>query len=130
MEYRCNMCALRVCIHSHLLPIASSLFNLRAWQFFAPPLSTSSLVHLLVSNHPLHTPYISSPNHCLLFATHVNTIATCFAVVARICHLFPISVSIFTLMSQIHLTILIFFPCSPGLTSMQHPTLHTTAVNK
>jgi len=29
---------------------------------------------------PFHTPYISSPNHCLLFAAHAHTIATCFAV--------------------------------------------------
>jgi len=35
---------------------------------------------------PLHTPYISSPNSCLLFATHAHTITTCFAVVLRLCH--------------------------------------------
>jgi len=37
---------------------------------------------------PLHTPYISSPNHYLLFAAHAHTITTCFAVVPRLCHLF------------------------------------------
>jgi len=44
---------------------ASSLFNLHGWQFFAPPLSRSSLIYLLVWNPPFHTPYSSSPNHCL-----------------------------------------------------------------
>jgi len=34
----------------------------------------------------LHAPYISSPNQCLLFATHVHTIAACFAVVPRLYH--------------------------------------------
>jgi len=78
----------------HLLPsIASSLFNLHAWQSFAQPFSKSSLIYLLVWNPPLHTPYISSPNHCLLFATHAHTIATCFAVVPQLCHLFLVSLN-------------------------------------
>jgi len=47
----------------------------------------SSLVYLLVWHPPLHTPYISSPNHCLLFAAHVHTVATCFAAVPRLCYL-------------------------------------------
>ena len=73
------------------------------------PLFQSSLVYLLVWNPPLHTPYISSPGHCLLFARHAHTIinwlpATCFAVVPRLCHLFLVSVST---LSHIHLTILI-----------------------
>jgi len=38
-----------------------------------------SLVYLLVWHPPLHTPYISWPNHCLLFAAHAHTIAVCFA---------------------------------------------------
>ena len=33
---------------------------------------------------PLHTPYNSSSNHCLLFTTHTQTVATCFAVVPRL----------------------------------------------
>jgi len=48
-----------------LRPIASSLLNLCAWQSFC--ISQSFLVYLLVWNTPLHTPYISSPSHCLLF---------------------------------------------------------------
>jgi len=60
---------------------------------FAQPLSKSSLVYLLVWNPPLHTPYISSPNHCVIFAIHVQTIATYFAVVWRLCHLFLVSLS-------------------------------------
>jgi len=41
----------------------------------------------------LHTPYISSPNHHLLFSAHVHTIAACFAVVPMLSHLFLISLS-------------------------------------
>jgi len=36
---------------------------------FLQSLSKFSLVYLLACYPPLHTPYISSPNHCLLFAT-------------------------------------------------------------
>jgi len=36
---------------------------------------------------PRHIPYISSPSHCLLFATRAHTIATCFAVISRLCRL-------------------------------------------
>jgi len=64
--------------------IASSLFKLRAWKSYTQPLSMSSLVYLLVWSPPLHIPYISSLNQCLLFAAHVHTIATCFAVVSLI----------------------------------------------
>ena len=71
----------------HLLrSIASSLFNLRAWQSF----STISL-HSFVWGPLLRTPYISSPIHCLLFATHAHTIAACFSVISVLCHLFLIS---------------------------------------
>jgi len=51
---------------------------------FAQPFSRSSLVYLLVWNPPLHTPYISLPNHCLLFITHARIIAIYFAVVPRL----------------------------------------------
>ena len=37
------------------------------------PLSRSSLVFLLALDPQLHTPYISSPNHHLLFAAHAGT---------------------------------------------------------
>ena len=43
------------------------------------PLSRSSLVFLLVLDPQLHTPYISSPNRYLLFATHAHTTANCLA---------------------------------------------------
>ena len=56
-------------------------------------LSKFSLVYLLAWHPPLHTPYISSPNHCLLFATHAHTIAACSAVVPRLCHLILVSFS-------------------------------------
>jgi len=39
------------------------------------------------------TSYISSPNQCLLFATHAHTIATCFAVLLRLYHLILVSLS-------------------------------------
>jgi len=60
---------------------------------FAQPLSKSSLFYLLVWHPPLHTPYISSPNQCLLFATHARTIATCHAVVPRLFHPTPVSLN-------------------------------------
>jgi len=55
-----------------------------------------SLVYLLAWHPPLHTPYISSTNHCLLFTAHAHIIATCFAVVLRSCHLILVSLSTFT----------------------------------
>jgi len=86
--------------------IASSLFNLRALQPSGTPAADSqqgamghslascaSLLHNLSPRilwstsflHPtLHTPYISSLNHCHLFATHAHTIATCFALLMRL----------------------------------------------
>jgi len=60
---------------------------------FAQPLFKSSSIYLLVWHRPLHTPYISSKNHCLLFAGHAHAIATCFAVVPRLYHLILFSVS-------------------------------------
>jgi len=68
----------------HLLQfMASSLFNPCALQSF----STISLQVFfgLPLGPPLHTPYISSPNHYLLFATHAHTIATCFVEVLKLC---------------------------------------------
>ena len=52
------------------------LFNLCAWQFLTQFLSKFLLVCLLAWHHPLCTPYISSSNHCLLFAARAHTIAT------------------------------------------------------
>jgi len=80
---------------------------------FPQSLSKFSLVYLLAWHPPLHTPYISSTNHYLLFTTHAHTIATCFAVVARFCHLILVSLNRFlgtlssSLMPHIHRTILI-----------------------
>jgi len=58
---------------------------------FAQPLFKATLVYLLV--WLLQTSCISSLNHCLLFATHANTIATCFAVVPKLCYLILVSLS-------------------------------------
>jgi len=43
---------------------------------FEQSLSMSSLVYLIVWSPPPHIPYISSPSHYLLFATHAHTIDT------------------------------------------------------
>ena len=60
---------------------------------FPQSVSKFSLVYLLAWHPPLHTSCISSSNHCLLFATHAHTIATCFAVVPRLCNLIILSLS-------------------------------------
>jgi len=116
-----------------ILPIQSTCFTV-----FFHNLSPS---FLLTWHPPLHTPYISSPNHYLLFAT--RSIATCFAVVPRLYHLNLVSLS--TLYSELylvtshHTSILPFsslpsevpphFPFLQARShSMQHTALHTTAV--
>jgi len=75
----------------HLLQsIASSLFKLRlrAWQSFCTS-SFHVLFGLPLGLEPSTSySYISSPNQCLLFAAHAHTIATCFAVVSILYHLF------------------------------------------
>ena len=63
------------------------------YNLFAQSLSKFSLVYLLTWYPPLHTPYISSPNHCLLFTAHAHTITTCSAVVLRLCPLILVSLS-------------------------------------
>jgi len=61
------------------------LFSIHAPDILFPQsVSKVSLVYLLAWHPPLHTPYISSPNHCLLFSTHAHTVADCFAVVSRL----------------------------------------------
>ena len=78
---------------------------------FAPPSVQVLFDYLLVWHPSLRTPYISSPNRCLLFATHAHTIATCFAAVPRLYLLIPSLSQPFTwnstLTPHIHLTILI-----------------------
>ena len=82
---------------------------------FPQSLSKFSLVYLLAWHPPLHTPYISSTNHCLLFTTHAHTIATCFAVCSTKIMSSNSNLSLnsilgtvsFILMQHIHLTILI-----------------------
>ena len=68
--------------------IASFLFKLRAWQSFSTT-SVHVLFGLPLGLEPSTSySYISSPNQCLLFETHAYTIATCFAVVSILYHLF------------------------------------------
>ena len=57
------------------------------------PLPRSSLVFLLVLDPRLHTPYISSHNHHLLFAAHTHTNAAWSAAIAMLCHLYRVSLS-------------------------------------
>jgi len=81
-------------IFFHLLrSIACSLFKLRAWQSFCTTYFHVLLVYLLVWSPPPHIPYISSPNQCLHFAAHARTVATCFAVVSILYHLFLVFLS-------------------------------------
>jgi len=92
-----------IMVISHPLSASSICYNL--WHppcsiympdsLFLQSLLKFSFVYLyLLAWHPqLHSPYISSPNHCLLFAAHAHTIATCFAVVPRLCHLILVSLS-------------------------------------
>ena len=60
---------------------------------FPQTVSKFSLVYLFIWHPPLHTPYISSRNHCLPSTTHAHTITTCFAVLPRLCHLILVSLS-------------------------------------
>jgi len=91
------------------LPLSAAIHSILPIQFTCltvfMPLSKSTLVYLLVSNPPFHTPYISSPNHCLLFATHAHTIAACFAIVLRLCHVFLALCQLITWNSIFHLDI-------------------------
>jgi len=89
--------------HGHQSSLLCFLHLLRSMASWHPPcsiympnslfpqfLSKFSLVYLLAWHPLLHTPYISSANHCLLFAAHAHT---CFAVVLRLCHLILVSLS-------------------------------------
>ena len=103
-----------ICLLHLLRSMASSLFNPRALRSF----STMSLQVFfslpLGLAPPLHTLQISSPNHNLITA-HAHTIATCFALVPRLCMSSNPSLSLNSLlgtlscsfMPHIHLTILI-----------------------
>jgi len=76
--------------HLRIQSTGSTVF----FRLHSTSLSKFSLVYYLLAWYPpLHTPYISSSNHCLLFAAHAHTIATCSAVVLRLCPLIPVSLS-------------------------------------
>jgi len=114
-----------ICFLHLLWSIASSLFNLRTWQsFFAQPLSKSSLVYLLVWHPPLHTPYISSPSHCLLFTALAHTNTTCFAIILRLCTNFSFALTpIYTLVRPELIT---GFKQPLQINDFGHATLYTT----
>jgi len=83
-----NLCQLpSTTIHS-ILPV-----QIMCSAIFLHNLSLCTLVYLLVWSPLPHTPYISSPNQCLLFVTHAHTIAPCFAVVSRLYYLFLVFLS-------------------------------------
>ena len=82
----------------YLLPPSTTIHSILPVQFtcltvFFHNLSKFSLVYFLAWHPQLHTPYIFSPKHFLLFATHAHTIATCFAAVPRLYHLILVSLS-------------------------------------
>jgi len=83
---------------------------------FPQSLRKFSLVYLLAWHPPLHTRYIFAPSHCLLFALHAYTVATCFVVVPRLCHHYLIScnplLGTYSFMQHIHLNILISACCN------------------
>jgi len=96
----------------YLLPPSFTIHGIVPVQFmcltvFSHNLFKFSLVYILAWHPSLHTPYIFLPNHCLLFATHARTIATCFAVVPRLCLSTLYLELSCSLMPHIHLTILI-----------------------
>ena len=72
--------------------MASTLFILRAWQS-SRTTSLQVLFGLLVFYPKLHTPYICSPNHHLLFAAHAHTNDACSAAIPMLCHLYLVSLS-------------------------------------
>jgi len=92
-----------ICFVHLLRSIASSLFNPRAWQSFST-ISVQVFFDLPLGLAPSTSYSIhSSPNHCLLFATHAHTITTCFAVVPRLCHLIIVSLSTLCYAAQLKL---------------------------
>ena len=103
----------QIFISSFHLPrsIASSLFKLRAWQSFCTT-SFHVLFDLPLGLEPSTSYSIHFfTNQCLLFTARAHTIATCFAVVSILYHLFLVFLSTpylsFILTLHIHLTILI-----------------------
>jgi len=125
-----------ICFLHLLWSMAFALFNLHAWFFLhdlspRPLWSTSwsGTLHFIL--HPI----------IVFFLQHI---ATCFAAVLRLYHLILVSLSqLFTWNSIFCLNAthpsdhshlcplkcrLIYLSYGPGLTSMQHTTLHTTVV--
>jgi len=79
----------------HWLPsIASSVFNLRAWQY-SRTTSLQVLFGLPLGLGPSTSySYISSASHYLLFAAHAHTNAAWSAVILTLCHLYIVSLSV------------------------------------
>jgi len=114
-------------IHSHLswssiipyqLPPSITIHGILSVQFTCLAVFFHNLSHTEVYLLATHLPFILYSfllPTILIFAAHAHTIATCFAVVPRLCHL----------ILKCHL---IFLSYRPGLTSMHHTTSHTTAV--
>jgi len=79
-------------IISYLLPPSITIHGILSVQFTCLIVFFHNL-QVFFGLPPLHTPYISSPNYCHLFAAHAHTITTCFAVVPRLCHLILVCLS-------------------------------------
>ena len=62
----------------YVLPPSSMIHGVFSVQFACLTVffHNLSLLYLLAWHSPFHTPYISSPNHCLLFAARAHTIAS------------------------------------------------------
>ena len=125
--------------------IASSLFKLGAWQFFCTtsfhvlfglPLglepSTSYSIHFFTQS--VSSFFSTCPYHCSLFCCSINI--TCISSIPSL----SLNLLLGTLSFYLNITHpsdhshlcslkchLIFFPDRPGLTSVQHTTLHTAA---
>ena len=111
--------------HSHLcrssiilnqLPPSTTIHSILPVQFMCRQSFCTTSLQVLFGLAPStsYSKYVSSPKHCLCFAAHAHSIATCFAVVPRLCHLTQ-SLSLnsllwtlsITLTPHIHLTIII-----------------------
>jgi len=108
--------------------------------------SLFSLVYLLAWHPLLPTPYISSPSHCLLFATYAHSITACFAIVPRLCYLilvstnsrfalssistlvFSVLVSGFTQLIQINVFITLYYASLYTTTFPVYPLLTTSTL--
>jgi len=95
----CGHQSFLICFIHLLWYMASSLFNLHAWQSFST-ISLQVFFGLPLGLAPSTSHSISSPKHCLLFTAHAHTIATCFSCSTKIMSFNP---SLSTLYLELYL---------------------------